>query len=140
MYNDIICIIAIILGGVGTVKTLLSILKMRLKDVIYMRTASGFDTQELPALQQVYDARVGIVWVILSGGIQVFEKLYGEMDCNAFLILVVIITAIFVIWWYFMYHIYKKGMIKLIQNMPEVIREGIPQNMKKFLKYVDTSH
>ena len=59
MYNTWLSVFAIVLGTFGTIKTILSILKMRLKDIIYQRTALGQDTEELSILQQVYDARVG---------------------------------------------------------------------------------
>ena len=62
MYNTWLSVFAIILGTIGTIKAILAILKMRLKDVIYERTSIGEDTKELSLLQQVYDARVGIVF------------------------------------------------------------------------------
>jgi len=131
MYNIWLSIFAIVLGVIGTIKTLLSILKMRLKDVIFQRTALGQDTEELSILQQVYDARVGIVWVILSGVLQVFEKLYGEISCNVFYIVLVVTSVIVVIWWLSMFYIYNKAKIKLLERMPQEIKNSLFERNKK---------
>ena len=66
-YNTWLSVLATLLGVIGTIKSILAILKMRLKDVIYERSALGQDTKELSTLQQVYDARVGMV-VCPEGG------------------------------------------------------------------------
>lgn len=122
MYNVWISIFAVVLGIIGTIKTILSILKMRMKDVIFQRTALGQDTEELSILQQVYDARVGIVWVILSGVLQVFEKLYGEMNCNVFYTVLIVTIVIVVIWWLSTFYFYVKAKRKLIEAMPQEIK------------------
>lgn len=131
MYNVWLSIFAIILGIIGTIKTILSILKMRLKDVIYQRTPLGKDTEELSILRQVYDARVGIVWVILSGALQVFENLYGEISCNAFYIVLVVTIVIVVIWWLSMFYIYNKAKTKLLEKMSQEIKDSLSERNKK---------
>lgn len=125
MYNTWLSVFAIVLGTFGTIKTILSILKMRLKDIIYQRTALGQDTEELSILQQVYDARVGIVWVILSGILQVIEKLCSEMNCNVFCIIFIITIMIVAIWWLFMRFIYRRSKVKLIGKMSQEIKDNL---------------
>lgn len=123
MYNMWLSIFAIVLGTIGTIKTILSILKMRLKDVIYQRSALGQATEELSILRQVYDARVGIVWVILSGILQVIEKLCAEMNCYVFYTILFAFILIIVIWWFFMRIIYRRSKVKLIEGMPQEIKD-----------------
>lgn len=125
MYNMWLSIFAIVLGTIGTIKTILSILKMRLKDVIYQRTALGQDTKELSTLQQVYDARVGIVWVIFSGILQIIEKLCTEMNCYVFYAILFVSIAIIVIWRFIMRFIYKRSKVKLIEEMSQEIKDNL---------------
>ena len=125
MYNTWLSVFAIILGTIGTIKAILAILKMRLKDVIYERTSIGEDTKELSLLQQVYDARVGFVFVILSSGVQVFKDLYKGITCRTFWSAIITIIFVSIIWWILMFILYKKERITLINAMPEEIRKYI---------------
>ena len=86
---------------------------------------------ELPILQQVYDARVGIVWVVLSGMLQVFEKLYGEMNCDIFYIVFTGSIVIVVVWWLSMLFIYRSARRKLIEGMPEELKNSLNERNKK---------
>ena len=125
MYNTWLLIFAIILGIIGTIKTISSILKMRLKDVIFQKTALGQDTEELSILQQVYDARVGIILVILSGVLQIFEKLFGKINGNIFWIVLITAIVIAVTWWLFMLCIYRKQKEKLEEKMSPEIKKNL---------------
>lgn len=131
MYNIWMSIFAIVLGTIGTIKTILSILKMRLKDIIYQRSALGQDTEELSILQQVYDARVGIVWVILSGILQVIEKLYGEMNCILCCIVFAVTIGFALVWWLSMFCIYKRARKKLEEAMSEELKNSLNERNKK---------
>ncbi len=132
MYNAILFIIAIIIGVIGTIITLLSILKMGLKDVLYERTALAFDTQELSILQQVYYARVGIVWVIISAAIQIVERLFSRMTWEWFCIIVAIAVLFCTVWWGVMFCIYKRNYAKLMDGIPEDTRRELCKRYKKW--------
>ena len=53
MYNKILTVIAIAIGAIGTVKAVLSVIRMRLKDIILARSALQQDIAELSVLHQV---------------------------------------------------------------------------------------
>ena len=92
-YNTWLSVLATLLGVIGTIKSILALLKMGLKDVMYERSALGQDTKELSTLQQVYDARVGIALVIVSSIVQViselFDVLLGYYRCFCFFLCLV---------------------------------------------------
>lgn len=124
MYSKFLSILAIVLGTIGTIKAIFSVLKMNLQDVLYARSVIGQDTSELATLRQVYDARVGIGLVILSGLLQVFCALYGRITCRIFLVVSGIVVLSAVIYWIFMYIIYKDDEAELLDQMNEVLRDG----------------
>ena len=117
MYNAILFIIAIIIGVIGT---------------IYERTALAFDTQELSILQQVYYARVGIVWVIISAAIQIVERLFSRMTWEWFCIIVAIAVLFCTVWWGVMFCIYKRNYAKLMDGIPEDTRRELCKRYKKW--------
>lgn len=127
MYNTWLSVLGIVLGVIGTIKAILTVLKMRLKDVIYESTALGLDTKELSTLQQVYDARVGIVLVIVSGIIQVINELLNEINCQIFCLISIGALIISSFWWISMYILYKKGKMRLMERMLNEIKNSFRQ-------------
>ncbi len=124
-YNTWLSVLATLLGVIGTIKSILALLKMGLKDVMYERSALGQDTKELSTLQQVYDARVGIALVIVSSIVQVISELLNEINCLMFCLVIIVAFAFSCVWWISMYIIYKKGKTRLIEKMPEEIRNSL---------------
>ena len=121
-YNTWLSVLATLLGVIGTIKSILALLKMGL---MYERSALGQDTKELSTLQQVYDARVGIALVIVSSIVQVISELLNEINCLMFCLVIIVAFAFSCVWWISMYIIYKKGKTRLIEKMPEEIRNSL---------------
>ena len=114
MYSKWLSLIATILTVLGTIKAVLSILKMRISDVIYERSAEGLDKQEFSKMQQVYDARVGIPLVILGAIIQILSlEIIIKISCFASLIITIFGVILSGLWWSYMRYLYNKERIKL---------------------------
>ena len=134
-------ILAIVLGVIGTIAAVLSILKMKLKDVIYTRSTIGLDTAELSTLRQVYDARVGIGLVIISGFLQIFCELYKEITCKVFWIISCIVVLLSIGYWFFMYSVFKNDETELLDQMEEELRNALIESIikkKHFIKRKET--
>lgn len=117
MYNKILICIGIAIGAIGTVKAVLSVIRMRFKDIILSRSALQQDTAELSVLKQVYDARVGTLLVIFSAIIQASVEF---IDIELPLIFGIIAVAIFIVvilWWIIMYILYRIGKKRIEDKM-----------------------
>ncbi len=131
MYDEYLSVLAIVVGIIGTTAAILSILRMKLEDVIYTRTALGFDTSELSTLRQVYDARVGIGLVIISGLLQVFCELYQEITYKIFWMVGYMVVLLSAAYWIIMYIVYKNSEAELLDQMPEEIRNALVDSIIK---------
>lgn len=107
MYNKILTVIAIAIGAIGTVKAVLSVIRMRFKDIISSRSALQQDTAELSILKQVYDARVGTALVILSAIIQASVEFIDIKLPLIFGIIAVVIFIVVILLWIIMYILYR---------------------------------
>lgn len=140
MYGKYLSILAIVLGIGGTVVAILSILKMKIEDVIYTRKVLGIDTSELATLRQIYDARVGIGLVIISGLLQVFCELYQGITCEIFWMVSGIVVLLSLVYWIIMYGVYKNGEAELLDRMSEEVkRELINRKIKYSIKRKDVN-
>ena len=109
MYNKILTVIAIAIGAIGTVKAVLSVIKMRLKDIILSRSTLQQDIAEISVLHQVYDARVGTALVIFSAIIQASLEFIDITSFTIFVSIAVMILVVTISWWIIMYILYRIG-------------------------------
>lgn len=128
MYNDILSVYAVVLGSAGTIAAIMSILKMSIRDIMYQRSAIGQDTSQLVVLKQQYDARIGTMWVVISGVIQIITTLWKAIgDIQFWCIFLVSLGAALISWGLF-YAIYKIGNKKLKNGMPLEVRKNLQRN------------
>lgn len=142
MCRKLLLVLPIILGAIGTVKAIFSVLKMKLQDVIYTRSALGHDTSELATLRQVYDARVGIGLVILSVFLQVFFEIFNNITFENLCIVSGIVLVIVSAYWFFMYIIYKKDEAFLLDEMSEQVKNALRKTImekKTLIKWENMS-
>lgn len=117
MYNKILTVIAIAIGAIGTVKAVLSVIKMRLKDIILSRSTLQQDIAEISVLHQVYDARVGTALVIFSAIIQASLEFIDITSFTIFVSIAVMILVVTISWWIIMYILYRIGKKRIEDKM-----------------------
>ena len=85
MYSQILIIISSLIGVIGTVYAVLSILSLQIKDVIKTVTWGGLESRDQEILVQREQARVGIPLIILGWIWQTIFSLIKVDSCTKFI-------------------------------------------------------
>lgn len=94
-YNDVMSAVSCVLTVVGTILSVLCVLKMSVKDVMYTRTCEGHDNAQFTVLEQRYYARRGIGVIIIGAILQIISILWS---CeNAYMFGACMLTAVILI-------------------------------------------
>ena len=73
MYNNVVTILSAVLICLGTMYSVLCVIKMSLKDILKTRTVEYFDNAEMPLIEQVYYARSGIIIIAIGTILQIIS-------------------------------------------------------------------
>ena len=96
-YNTILQLIAALTNVFGTIYAVLSILRLKPKDLYQAITIEGMDKNDESLLTQKKQARIGISLVIYAWILQVLFSFYEVLSCKIFALFVlayVVITTI----------------------------------------------
>lgn len=86
MWNDCVNTIGCALNLIGTVISLLSILRMSVKNIMWTKTVAAFDAKPLPLLEQRKQARIGIMLVVLGCASQIYGIWNKDITRNQFIV------------------------------------------------------
>lgn len=116
MWNDYLNILGCAFNLFGTILAVLSILKMRFSDIWNTATVGYFDSKPLPTLQQVFQARLGIIFV--SGGCfsQIWSIIKKNLSQEEFTMFVILILVIMLLSLFGITIIHKKTKKKIIEK------------------------
>lgn len=91
MYSQVLVIISSLIGVIGTVYAVLSILSLKINDILRIGSWEGVEKHDLEVLTQCEQARIGIPLVILGWFWQTVVSLLKVESSIRFVILAILI-------------------------------------------------
>ncbi len=117
MYTKLLSVIAILEIMWGTIFSVLCVLKMTLKDIMWTSTCGGLGDGWKNSLTQRHYARCGILYIVFGSLLQIYMVITENITLISFVVsfaLAVIAPSIFTIWSTIVYSKQlKKGWQKL---------------------------
>ncbi|MDL2301486.1 hypothetical protein LJC58_03930 [Lachnospiraceae bacterium OttesenSCG-928-D06] len=113
MYNDYLGLFGNFFNLVGTIVAVLCILKMNLKDILYVRSTEGFDNSEFDTAKQIYYARTGVGIIVLGFLLQSIAVFTKEIPFKTAIVISLISILLSLIWQFIMRKTYIKNINSL---------------------------
>ena len=97
MTNDLLSVISGSIITIGTIFSILSIIKMRLSDIFKTSTIGYLIEMPIPVLEQVYQARQGVFMIIMGLFLSITSILWKEISWKTFWLIIIMTLVIIII-------------------------------------------
>lgn len=117
MTNDLLSVISGSIITIGTIFSILSIIKMRLSDIFKTSTIGYLIEMPIPVLEQVYQARQGVFMIIMGLFLSITSILWKEISWKTFWLIIIMTLVIIIIVSLLFYKIYQSDKIKIKKEL-----------------------